>query len=131
MKRDDNGATIVEGDQVSVAQFLAMANTQLSLKVGPGLVIAAGATSFLMDQDGAKILVYQPATNPKVGDKVVVEGKYTTYPTKNGDPQPQVAPGAKVTVESQNNTVTHPDANNIHSTFDSYILDQGLCDLQR
>lgn len=120
MKRDDNGATIVEGDQVSVAQFLAIANTQLSLKVGPGLVIAAGATSFLMDQDGAKILVYQPATNPKVGDKVVVEGKYTTYPTKNGDPQPQVASGAKVTVESQNNTVTHPDANNINSTFDSY-----------
>lgn len=109
-----------DGDQVSVSTFIANADKNKTLKVGPGLVVAAGATSFLMEQDGVRILVFQPGTNPKVGDMVVVEGKYTEYPTRNGDPQPQVASGAKVTVESSGNAVTHPSVTDINSSFDSY-----------
>jgi len=113
MKRDDNGATIVEGDQVSVAQFLAMANTQLSLKVGPGLVVASSSAGFLMDQDGAKIYVRNGKA--KVGDNVIVEGKYSTYQNS-----PQINGPTSVTVNSSGNAVTHPDPKDITSSFASY-----------
>lgn len=113
MKRDDNGATIVEGDQVSVAQFLAMANTQLSLKVGPGLVVASSSAGFLMDQDGAKIYVRNGKA--KVGDNVIVEGKYSTYQN-----EPQINGPTSVTVNSSGNVVTHPDPKDITSSFTSY-----------
>lgn len=104
-----------DGDQVSVSTFIATADKNMTLKVGPGLVVAAGATSFLMEQDGARVLVFQPGTNPKVGDMVVVEGKYTEY-----QGEPQVNSGAKVTINSSGNTVTHPAAKDITSTFGSY-----------
>ena len=104
-----------DGDQVSVSTFIANADKNKTLKVGPGLVVAAGATSFLMEQDGVRILVFQPGTNPKVGDMVVVEGKYTEY-----QGEPQVNSGAKVTTNSSGNSVTHPAAKDINSTFGSY-----------
>ncbi len=113
MKRDDNGASINNGDQVSVAQFLALADTKLSLKVGPGLVVASSSAGFLMDQEGAKLYVRNG--NAKVGDNVTVEGKYSTYQNS-----PQINGPTSVTVNSSGNAVTHPDPKNITSSFGSY-----------
>ncbi len=104
-----------DGDQVSVSTFIAQADKNMTLKVGPGLVVAAGAESFLMEQDGVRILVYRPKSMAKVGDKVIVEGKYGEYQN-----EPQVNTGATVTVESKDNAVTRPAAADITSSFDSF-----------
>ena len=104
-----------DGDQVSVSTFIANADKNKTLKVGPGLVVAAGAESFLMEQDGVRILVYRPKSMAKVGDKVIVEGKYGEYQN-----EPQVNTGATVTVESKDNAVTRPAAADITSSFDSF-----------
>ena len=112
-RKDNNGTVINEGDAVTVQQFISFADKEKTLNVGPALVIASSSQGFLMEQDGARIYVYGGLA--RVGDIVTVSGKYSEY-----QGTPQVASGASVVVVSKDNSVSHPEATNITSTFGSY-----------
>ena len=111
-KEDGSGQGGEEAKEVTVAQAIAAQKDEL-LKVGPALVIASSQAGFLMEQDGAMIYVY--GSTAKVGDNVTVtatRGEYSGVP--------QLTNATAVTTNSTGNTVTHPTAKDITSTFDSY-----------
>ena len=101
-----------EAKEATVAQAIAAQKDEL-LKVGPALVVASSQAGFLMEQDGAMIYVY--GSTAKVGDNVTVtatRGEYSGVP--------QLTNATAVVTNSTGNTVTHPTAKDITSTFDSY-----------
>ncbi|MBR4756531.1 MAG: BACON domain-containing protein [Bacteroidales bacterium] len=97
--------------EATVAEAVA-AEKGAVLKVGPAVVVAASATGFLMEQDGARIYVYKGVA--KVGDNVTVTATVGEYGNA-----PQLS-DATVVVNSTGATVSYPDTKDINSTFGTY-----------
>ena len=100
---------------VSISEMLSMSDGE-AVTSNEVLVVAKASTGVLVKEGSDYILVYDKTAlaDIKVGDKVVVKGTIGSYSGAKQITSPTV------TVNSSNNTVTHPTAKDVTDSFETY-----------
>ena len=104
-----------QASSVSISEMMSMADGE-AVTSNEVLVVAKASTGVLVKEGSDYILVYDKSAlaDIKVGDKVVVKGTIGSYSGAKQITSP------KVTVNSSNNTVTHPTATDVTDSFETY-----------